>query len=119
VCLQDVAVTAAAETLNVRLTWSLDTALPPNTTVFVHLGQTGAPPLVQADGDAWRGLLPLPDWQPGALIDDYRTLPRLAAGDNLFWHIGLYDRISGARLPATTPDGRPLANDAYVQAVGP
>jgi hypothetical protein len=114
-----VAVTAAAETLNVRLTWSLDMALPPNTTVFVHLGQPGAPPLVQADGDAWRGLLPLADWQPGALIDDYRTLPRPAAGDNLFLHIGLYDRVSGVRLPATTPDGRPLANNAYMQAIEP
>lgn len=118
VCLQAIQVEKWNDVLQVRLSWSTEAPLPPNLTIFTHLGRVGEPPLSQADGDAWRGMLPLAAWQPGDLIHEWRTLERPAAGEELYLQIGMYDRATGERLRAVTGDGRPLADDAYVQAAG-
>ena len=118
VCLQVVQVENMDDVLQVQLSWSTETPLPPHLTIFTHLGRPGEPPLSQADGDAWRGLLPLANWRPGDLIHEWRTLARPAAGEALQLQIGVYDRTTGERLRAATADGRPLADDAYVQAAG-
>jgi hypothetical protein len=81
------------------LVWSTERPLPPNQTIFVHLGQPGQPPLAQADGDTWRGLLPLADWPVGQSITEYRTLPY---HEGLALQIGVYDRATGQRLVTDT-----------------
>ena len=112
ICLHELDVMETENGLEVSLAWSTERPLPPNLTIFVHLGTPGQPPLSQADGDTWRGLLPLPDWPPGGLIVERRTLPRpLAAGD-LTLQIGLYNREDGQRLPLSGGDG-----DFYVAPV--
>jgi hypothetical protein len=118
VCLQAVQIERPGDALQVRLSWSTGAPLPPNLTIFTHLGRPGQPPQSQADGDAWRGMLPLAAWRPGDLIHEWRTLERPSAWEALHLQIGVYDRTTGERLPAVTAGGRPLANDAYVQAIG-
>lgn len=113
VCLHAASVSRDADQLHVRAVWSLDGPIAPAEpfqTFFVHLGYPGQPPLSQADGDAWSGLLPVTAWRPGYLIEDERRLANPSAGTSLT--LGLYDWVSGARLPATTPDGRALPDGA-------
>ena len=88
--------------IEVALVWLAERPLPPNQTIFVHLGQPGQPPLAQADGDTWRGLLPLADWPVGQLVTDYRTVSRLVGNDGLTLQIGVYDRETGQRLLTDT-----------------
>ena len=118
VCLQAVQVENTGDVFQVQLSWSTGALLPPHLAIFTHLGRPGEPPLSQADGDAWRGMLPLAEWRPGDLIHEWRTLERPAAREVLYLQIGVYDRGTGERLRAVTVDGRPLADDAYVQRVG-
>ncbi len=105
ICLHELDVMETEDAFEVSLAWSTERPLPSNLTIFTHLGSPGQPPLSQADGDTWRGLLPLPDWPPGVLIFEQRTLLRpLAAGD-LTLQIGLYNREDGQRLPLSGGDG--------------
>ncbi|HEX6385495.1 MAG TPA: hypothetical protein VF177_12565 [Anaerolineae bacterium] len=115
VCLQSVQVENAGDALQVRLSWLTRTPLPPHLTIFAHLGQPDQPPLAQADGDTWRGMLPLSVWQPGDLIHEWRTLNRPPLAEEIYLLIGVYDRTTGERLRATTTGGQPLHNNAYVQ----
>lgn len=101
ICLHSLDYALGEAQVEVRLVWSTERPLPPNQTIFVHLGQPGQPPLAQADGDTWRGLLPLADWPPGRLVTEQRTLSR-AAGDGLILQIGVYDRETGQRLLTDT-----------------
>jgi hypothetical protein len=119
VCLHSVHILETETTYEVQSSWSTQATLPPQMTIFVHLGQPGQPPLAQADGDTWREMLPLSTWQPGDLIHDVRSLPRLsldeAPENSLEIRIGVYNRLDGRRLPGTLIEGqeeRPLPDDA-------
>ncbi len=101
ICLHAVNYAVGEAEIEVMLAWSTERPLLPNQTIFMHLGEPGQPPLVQADGDTWRGLLPLSDWPTGRLVMEYRTLPRLP-GDGLALQIGVYNRETGQRLLTDT-----------------
>jgi len=120
ICLQDVQIRDDGDFWQIRLVWSAEAVPEPFATAFLHVGQVGQPPLVQTDGDAWRGVLPPRYWQPGDLIVDERSLPRAADPANgLSLQIGVYDRLTGERYPAITADGRPLPDNAYSQPLSP
>ena len=102
-----------------RLFWSTEAELEPHLTIFAHLGQVGQPPLDQQDGDVWRGTLPMRYWQPGDLIDDQRTISSPEQDEGFSLQIGVYNRLTGERLPATDGAGRPLPDNAYSRLLFP
>jgi hypothetical protein len=118
ICLHEIQLEPQDNGVALSLTWSTAAAVPPHTTIFVHLGQPGTVPRFQADGDSWRGLLPLTDWQPGHLIHDERTLPFISDDEVMVLQIGIYNWVEGQRRPAVfiEEDGRerPLPDDAYL-----
>lgn len=97
ICLHEAQVVETAEEYAVTLVWSTAVPLPPHLTIFAHLGQPGQPPVAQADGDTWRGALPLANWPPGVLIVEQRTLPR-PAQDGLTLQVGVYNWVDGRRV---------------------
>ncbi len=113
-CLQDAQVEAQANQLSVTLTWIGLAGAQPNDTILTHLGQVGQPPVAQADGDPWLGVLPLTLLQPGDTILDHRIIPlpaTLPPGQYAI-RIGLYNRVTGERMLASTPQGEPLPDNA-------
>jgi hypothetical protein len=115
-CLQSAEVDRRPGRLGISLTWLSLAAAQPNDTVFVHLGQVGRPPIAQADGDLWLGMLPLFILQPGDTIREQRgiQLPQAMPPGQFVLRVGVYNRITGERLPATTPQGEPLPDNALV-----
>ncbi|HRQ37707.1 MAG TPA: hypothetical protein PLD25_07315 [Chloroflexota bacterium] len=97
VCLHEAQVVETADGYEVTLVWSTAVPLPPHLTIFAHLGLPGQPPLAQADGDTWRGALPLANWPPGVRIVEQRSLPRPAL-DGLALTVGVYNWVDGQRL---------------------
>jgi hypothetical protein len=114
ICLQAIKVKSRPGQLTLVLTWQSMAAARPHDTMFAHVGPPGQPPLAQADGDAWLGLLPVEVWQPGDVIREERViaLPQ-DAPPHCAIRVGLYNRLSGERLPATTPAGAPLPGNAF------
>jgi hypothetical protein len=115
-CLQAAEVEAIDKQLELNLTWLSLAPAQPHDTIFAHLAEplAGQPPLAQADGDTWLGMLPLSIWQPGDLIRERRVIP-VPEGFSPERHvvrIGVYNRLNGERLPATTPQGEPLPDNA-------
>ncbi len=120
VCLHQATWRETAAGCGVTLVWSTAAPLPPHVTIFAHVGAPGQPPLAQADGDTWRGTLPLANWPLNTLIVDERTLPCLAAPEGTavpsgtVVQIGVYDWVEGTRLPGIMVDGaRPLPDNAW------
>ena len=115
-CLQAAQVDLRSGQLALTLTWLSLSPAQPHDTIFAHLGLVDQPPIAQADGDAWLGMLPLAVWQPGDTIREQRILPftedTLPERHSLM--IGVYNRVTGERLPATTPEGEPLLDNAVV-----
>jgi hypothetical protein len=115
-CLAAVEIEQHADRIDVTLTWHGLGAAEPHDTVFVHVGQPGRPPIAQADGDIWFGMLPLTTIQAGDTILDQRiiTLPEEASSGPYPISVGVYNRLTGQRLPASAPDGDPLPDDATI-----
>jgi hypothetical protein len=115
-CLQQAQVDLRPDELSLILTWlSLSTAQP-HDTIFAHVGTPDQPPIAQNDDDAWLGILPLTVWQPGDVIHEQRIipLPRDTPPGQYQVRVGVYNRITGQRLSATTPHGDPLPDDVII-----
>ncbi len=113
-CLHQVQVDPVSDGLRLTFVWSVMDEVNPQATIFVHAGPVGQPPIAQADGDLWRGMLPLRFAQSGDLIVDERFLPLPEGVDVVSLQEGAYDRVSGERLPAQDTAERPLPDNAYV-----
>jgi hypothetical protein len=113
-CLQEAQVEQQPDRLSVTLTWRGLSPVQPHETVFVHLGQPGHAPIAQADGDFWMGMLPLPILAPGDTIQEQRVvlLPEEMPPGQRAIRIGVYNRLTDERLPAKTPQGLRLPDDA-------
>lgn len=113
ICLQAMTVRQGPDSLTLHLTWLSLAPAGPHDTIFVHLGQPGQPPIAQADGDAWLGMLPLATWQPGDIIREQRiiSLPATAADGDVL-RLGVYNRVTGERLPGRTAAGALLPDNA-------
>ncbi len=98
-----------------RLVWRTARPIERDLSIFVHVLDSDGNLLAQADGVPFDGLYPLPNWRPGQLIPDERslTLPAEAAAIA----IGLYDPATGQRLPAVDVAGHPLSDDSFTVEV--
>ncbi|NDJ61017.1 MAG: hypothetical protein GYB67_07820 [Chloroflexi bacterium] len=99
----------AGDVLQLRLTWTTDTALAVRYKVFVQLLDAGGVLVAQRDSEPGGGLALTTTWTPGAAILDNHALliPRdLPPGDYALI-VGLYDLNdpSAAAARLTTPDG--------------
>jgi len=113
-CLQEAQVDLQPGQVSLTLTWLSLSAAQPHDTIFAHLGLVGQPPIAQADGDAWLGMLRLAVWQIGDTIREQRfiLLPEGTSSDRYEIRVGVYNRVTGERLLATTPQGEPLPDNA-------
>jgi hypothetical protein len=115
-CLQEAQVEQQPDRLSIVLTWLNLSPAQPHDTIFVHVGQPGLPPIAQSDGDFWLGMLPLPTLAPGDTIQEQRIIPlpeEMPSGQHEI-QVGVYNRLTRERLPARTPQGDPVADDATV-----
>lgn len=114
ICLHTAQMEKRAGHCEVTLTWSTTEPLPPHITIFSHLGRPGQPPVAQADGDTWRGVLPLANWPLHTQIVDKRTLPCAIEAVGMALQVGVYNWVDGTRLPAVAAQGaRPLPENAW------
>jgi len=113
-CLQEAQVDPQPGRVDLTLTWLSLSVAQPHDAIFAHLGVAGQPPVAQNDGDAWQGILPLTAWQPGDAARERRSIPLPERMDPAPYgiRIGVYNRITGERLPGTTPQGEPLPDNA-------
>jgi hypothetical protein len=96
------------------LYWQTTAPLDAEYTVFVHSLSVQGELIDQADGPPVANHYPTTAWRPGEIVQDSRLVP---PGDHYL--IGLYDPVTGERLPAFAADGTRLPDDAVVLASGP
>lgn len=103
------------QTITLTLAWQVLMAPGRDYTTFVHLGNPTQPPLLTGDQPPLAGDYPTHWWAAGEQItnDQYTLqLPTdLAPGSYPLW-IGLYDPLTGQRLPLTIA-GQRQNNDAF------
>jgi len=83
------------------LYWRASALMDENYVVFVHLVDGQGNVVAQGDGAPLNGFRPTSSWRPGEVFVDAHTfaLPEnLADGPYTLW-IGLYEPVSGTRLP--------------------
>lgn len=100
--------------LRVELLWELTRPLA-GTTVFVHVVDAAGQLLAQADGDPVGGSYPFDIWPVDAEDDhvDVRDLRLFALPEGAAAvRIGLYDRVTGARVTAVDDAGNSLPDNA-------
>lgn len=84
----------------VTLRWVSVEPLAPQDTVFVHILDSSGMVIAQQDGDSFMGMIPLTLWQPGDVLEEYRTIPletSLPPGEYTL-SVGLYNRASLDRI---------------------
>jgi hypothetical protein len=89
------------------LRWQSLRAVADNYHVFVHLLDARGEKIAQRDGQPVQWMRPTSTWQPGEeIIDHYGLLlpPDLPTGEYTI-AIGLYDPVSGQRLPVSAGPG--------------
>lgn len=87
--------------LNVLLSWQTSALLEHDYTVFVHLLDATGALVAQHDGIPSASYAPTRTWQPGQIIEDRRSvqLPALLSPGEYRLFAGLYDPLTGERLP--------------------
>jgi hypothetical protein len=101
--------------VRVDLVWEAAQALP-DTTIFVHLVDEQGNLIAQADGEALGGSYPFELWADGELVLDTRWLQTFA-GQPAAVRVGLYNRLSGERLPAFQANGDPWPDNGVTVEV--
>ncbi len=104
----------SGDLLPIQLHWRAYPDITTRYKVFVHITDTSGVPLAQADTEPLADLRPTNSWRAGETITDRVGLwlpPTLKPGRYRVV-VGLYDPNDGARLPASSLDGTPYANDA-------
>jgi hypothetical protein len=96
----------AGQTLDVRLVWKAAGVTDQSYAVFVHLVNAAGQIVAQHDGLPGLGALPTSGWAAGEFVDDHHplALPASLPAGQYTLNVGLYDPISGARLPAAGAD---------------
>jgi hypothetical protein len=98
-----------------RLTlyWQTSATLDSDYTVFVHSLDDQGALIGQADGPPVANHYSTTAWRPEEIVQDSR---QVTPGERYL--VGLYDPVTGERLPAYAADGTRLADDAVVLVVG-
>ncbi|NLG28814.1 MAG: glycosyltransferase family 39 protein [Chloroflexi bacterium] len=113
------AAAAPGEALVVELYWQALRQTETNLSLFVHLYGRGRQAVGQRDSFPGGGLCPTTLWTPGSIVRDRLSVPVSAAADGptaLSVVVGLYDRATGAVLPATDAEGRAVGEVRIAQA---
>ena len=87
-------------------------------TVFAHLLDEGARLWGQQDNVPGRGSLPTTGWLPGeVLVDEYdiEVHPDAPAGE-LVIELGMYEAVTGQRLPVFAATGRSIGDHLQLDA---
>ena len=95
--------------------WDMYGEVPETVTVFVHAVSPNGEILQQADGDPMAGLYPLSQVESDKRLVDIRHVtahPTIA-----FFRVGLYDRVTGERVPLFDRDGERLDEDMAILPV--
>jgi hypothetical protein len=99
--------------LKLRLYWRAERFIDKEYSVFVHVfePETGVP-VAQDDGRPRDGAYPMGYWWPGDVVDDRVEIPLVGVPSGEYGiAIGVYDPISGERLPLVDQDGQLLVED--------
>jgi len=101
---------APGGTVQLILHWQALGSTPQNYTVFVHVLGPDGQLVAQADAPPCSGQCPTYGWITGEYLADRHTfgLPADALAGKHQIAVGLYDRVSGQRLPAGDGLGHPL-----------
>ncbi|HEY3291815.1 MAG TPA: hypothetical protein VGK87_16905, partial [Anaerolineae bacterium] len=105
----------AGDVVPLRLQWRADVKPASRYKVFVHIGAADAPPVAQNDAEPLAGFHPTDSWNAGEVVVDRRAVwlkPGVATG-RYGVYIGVYDALTGRRLPVSTPDGT-VAGDRFL-----
>ena len=106
----------AGQRVQILVRWYVPVGAPRRDyTTLIHLGPPDAPPLSTGDSPPLGGAYPTGAWRNGETIDDRYFLlipPGLAPGPYPVW-IGLYDPITGERLPVAV-EGELQPNGVYL-----
>jgi hypothetical protein len=101
------------ETLPVVLYWHAVSGTTEDAKVFVHLYAQDGEIVAQEDHRPYYGTRPPFTWSPGETIDDPYALvlpPDLSPGRYTL-AVGMYDAITGVRLPVTADPDHTLPDD--------
>jgi hypothetical protein len=108
-----------SSTLRVTLYWQAVSQMQTSYTVFTHLLDPTNQVLAQHDGLPANGDWPTTGWLPGQVIVDRHTLvlqPGARPGQYVL-EVGLYDALTGARVPATDENDQRQRDDRVALAV--
>lgn len=102
------------EALSITLYWKSERAMSQDFSVFIHLLDANGNLVAQHDSAPQNGNAPTSWWRPGDLIADGHELniPKIFAGRYTL-ALGVYDSMSGARLPLFGANGARQPNDAW------
>ena len=103
--------------LVVNLVWKVNEPLPEHVTVFVHVIDEQGQLIAQIDGDPLGGAFPMHLWPEGLTAVDRRMISDEGLGQSIL--VGLYDRLTGERLPAVSPAGQRWFDDAIIITLDP
>ena len=97
--------------LTVELVWQALGEISTAYNVFVHLVDEQGTIIAQEDGEPANWTRPTTGWAPGEYIVDLHslTLPPDSDLDGLHLRVGLYDPVTGQRLPTPTGDTAELS----------
>jgi hypothetical protein len=97
--------------VELTLFWQAKRRVPSSYKVFVHLVDASGRIVAQADSVPADGLASTDSWLPGEVVVDKHKLTNVSPGR---YHIlvGLYDPMTGARLPALDDTGGPIRENA-------
>ncbi len=96
-------------TLDLTLYWQAKESTGDRLSVFVHLLDAQGTIIGQSDGEPGNGAYPTSSWVPGETLTDRRTLTVRAdapAGPAILV-VGLYDPVTGKRVPWLDATGQP------------
>ena len=93
--------------ISFTLYWQSETKMATDLTVFVHLLDLSGNIVAQADGPPSNGYWPTSAWEPGSLVSDHHNLVHGidTSRETYTIVIGLYDPLSGLRVPAYNSAG--------------
>lgn len=92
-----------SDPFHLTLFWRANTPIDADYTVFVHVVDSSGRMIGQWDQSPAAGAAPTSSWTPGRIVvDDYRIdLDRAGAQNPVRVLVGLYDPVTGERLPPT------------------
>ena len=93
------------EIIPLALFWQTSAPLDISYTAFVHLVDAAGQPVLFADDEPDRGQRPTTSWSPGEPITDLHSihLPSTLPTGPYRIYVGLYDSLTGRRLPVDPP----------------